>query len=121
MRVTAPSLQIKFQEEKCMKRKHTDGGYTTEAVWYNLDKNKPIYSLSTELTPVSEWKDGKPTDNIVGYKAGFTQDGAEYFEVKFPKEVTLPKYMAIVTFKNITAYETRYDVYFKADDLDEVK
>ncbi len=31
------------------------------------------------------------------------------------------KYLSMVTFDNITAYQTRYDVYFKADGVKEVK
>jgi len=29
--------------------------------------------------------------------------------------------MSVVTFDNITAFQMRYDVYFKADDVKEVK
>ncbi|EEJ72604.1 hypothetical protein [Lactobacillus ultunensis] len=104
-----------------MKRKLNPSGYSSAAVWENLDRNRPIYSLSTELIPQYEWVDGKPTKKIDAYKAGFTQEGAEYFQVKFAKKVELPKYMSVVSFDNITAYETRYDVYFKADDVKEVK
>lgn len=104
-----------------MRRKYNGTGYNVEAVWENLDKSKPIYSLSTELTPQYVWEDGKRTDKIISYKAGFTQEGAEYFQVKFPKKVNLPRYMSVVTFDNITAFQMRYDVYFKADDVKEVK
>lgn len=104
-----------------MKRKIKTNGYTSEAVWENLDQNLPIYCLSSDLIPQHAWKDGKPTDEVIAYKAGFSQEGAEYFQVKFPKEIKLPAYMSIVTFDNITAYQTRYDVYFKADNVKEVK
>lgn len=104
-----------------MRRKYSGTGYNVEAVWENLDKSKPIYSLSTELTPQYVWEDGKRTDKIISYKAGFTQEGAEYFQVKFPKKVNLPRYMSVVTFDNITAFQMRYDIYFKADDVKEVK
>ena len=110
-----------LERRKKMRRKNNGSSYSVEAVWENLDKNKPIYSLSTEPVAQYVWEDGKPTDKIASYKAGFTQDGAEYFQVKFPKKVTLPKYMSVVTFDNITAFQTRYDVYFKADDVKEVK
>ena len=92
-----------------MRRKYSGTGYNVEAVWENLDKSKPIYSLSTELTPQYVWEDGKRTDKIISYKAGFTQ------------KVNLPRYMSVVTFDNITAFQMRYDVYFKADDVKEVK
>ena len=36
-----------------MKRKNNRSSYSVEAVWENLDKNKPIYSLSTE--PVAQY------------------------------------------------------------------
>ena len=104
-----------------MKKKFRANGYSSETVWKNLDKNLPIYSLSTDLTPQYEWQNGKPTDKVIGYRAGFTQEGAEYFEVKFPKQITLPKYMSIVSFEGLEAFETRYDVYFKATDVKEVK
>ena len=60
-----------------MRRKNNGSSYSVEAVWENLDKNKPIYSLSTEPVAQYVWEDGKPTDKIASYKAGFTQDGAD--------------------------------------------
>lgn len=104
-----------------MKRKFRKAGYSEDVVWSNLDKNKPIYSLSTNLAPTYKWVDNKPTDEVIGYKAGFSQEGAEYFQVKFQKEIKLPKYMSIVTFDGLEAFETRYDVYFRADSVKETK
>ncbi len=41
--------------------------------------------------------------------------------VKFESEVTLPNFMTVITFENLEACEIRYDVYFKASDIKEVK
>ena len=41
--------------------------------------------------------------------------------MKFNSEVTLPPYMAMVTFDNLQACEVGYNVYFKADGLKEIK
>ena len=47
--------------------------------------------------------------------------GLPPFTVKFENEVTLPNYMSVITFDHLEACEVRYDVYFKASDLKEVK
>ena len=68
-----------------------------------------------------KFEDGQPTDEVIAYKAWFTQKGLPPFQVKFESEVTLPNYMAMVEFDNLEACEVRYNVYFRASGVKEVK
>lgn len=96
-------------------------GYTSSNAEKYIDDAQPIHLLSTELEKQFEYVDGKRTDNISGYKAWFSQEGAPAFTVKFANDFKLPKYMALVEFDNLQAIEIRYNVYFKANGLTEVK
>lgn len=96
-------------------------GYSTETAINYIDSNAPISSLSVKLEKQYKYEDGKRTDEITGYKAWFTQAGAPAFTVKFAHEIELPKYMSLVQFDNLQAIEIRYNVYFKADGIVEVK
>lgn len=104
-----------------MKAIRRNGGYSADTANNYVDTNKPIYSLSTELELQRRWQDNRPTDEIVGYKAWFSQEGQEPFEVKFEDQIKLPDYLAKVNFNNLEACEVRSKVYFKADSLKEVK
>ncbi|MDA3974612.1 hypothetical protein PF023_11290 [Enterococcus thailandicus] len=104
-----------------MKTRYKQGGYSTQTAKEYVDTNKPIYLLSTELEEQYKFEDNKRTDEITGYKAWFSQEGLPPFSVKFENEVTLPKYMALIQFENLKGIEIRYNVYFKADDLSEIK
>jgi hypothetical protein len=64
---------------------------------------------------------GKPTGEIVAYKAWFTQEGVEPFVVKFYTEIKLPKYLSTIEFEELMACEIKYKVYFKASNIKEVK
>ena len=97
------------------------GGYSTEIASNYIDNKKPIYSLSTELYPQQRFENNQPTGEIIAYKAWFVQEGLPPFTVKFENEVTLPNSMSVITFDHLEACEVRYDVYFKASDLKEVK
>ena len=66
-------------------------------------------------------EDGKPTGEIIAYKATFVQEGLEPFQVKFEDKVKLPEFLRLVEFDNLQAVEVRYNVYFKADGIKEVK
>lgn len=104
-----------------MRTKKRISGYSEEIAKDYIDVKKPIYSLSTELIPQVVFEDSKPTDEIASYKAWFIQKGVEPFQVKFDDRVSLPNFMKIVNFTSLEACEVRYNVYFKAKDIQEVK
>lgn len=104
-----------------MKAIKRNGGYSIEAANNYIDSNQPIYSLSTDLEVQHKWRDNRPTDEITGYRAWFSQNGLEPFQVKFDNQIKLPTYLSKVIFENLEACEIRNNVYFKADSLKEVK
>ena len=104
-----------------IKTKHKKGGYSATTAIEYVNPTKPIYSLSIELEPQQLFEDGKPTGEIIAYKATFVQEGFEPFQVKFEDKVKLPEFLRLVEFDNLQAVEVRYNVYFKADNLKEVK
>lgn len=106
-------MKAKFQKRT--------GGYTPELANNILDSSKPIHSLSVELEPQFKFVDKKPTDEILGYKAWFTQSGLPPFEVKFENQIKLPPYLSVITFDDIQACEVSYNIYFRANDIKEVK
>ena len=103
------------------KMKTTKGGYTTTLADKIISQKQPIYSLSTELEPQQRFEEGKPTGEIVAYKAWFVQEGQDPFQVKFEDKVKLPEFLSLIEFENLQAVEVRYNVYFKADGIKEVK
>ena len=100
---------------------HKQGGYSATTASEYIKPDKPIHSLSTELEPQQLFEDGKPTGEIIAYKATFVQEGLEPFQVKFEDKVKLPDFLSLVRFDNLQAVEVRYNVYFKADGIKEVK
>ena len=100
-----------------MKTRNRKGGYSTITANEYIDNKQGIYCLSTELEPQQLFEDGKPTGEIVAYKATFIQEGLEPFEDK----IKLPDFMSLIQFDNLQAVEVRYNVYFKADGIKEVK
>ncbi|MFT8598981.1 MAG: hypothetical protein ABF709_02155 [Leuconostoc pseudomesenteroides] len=73
--------------------------------------------LSSELESQYRYENDKRTDEVIGYKAWFTQESLDPFAVKFEHQIKLPKYMALIEFVNLQAIEIRYNVYFKAEGL----
>lgn len=104
-----------------MKAIKRNGGYSADTANNYIDNKQPIYSLSTELEVQHRWQDNRPTDEVVGYKAWFSQKGLEPFEVKFDNQIKLPTYLSKAIFENLEACEIRNKVYFKAANLKEVK
>ena len=88
---------------------------------YYIKENKPVRILSTELEPQQNFVDGKPTGEIVAYKAWFTQEGVEPFVVKFDTDIKLPNYLSVIEFEDLMACEIKYKVYFKAINVKEIK
>lgn len=97
------------------------GGYSAETAATYVDNSKSVYSLSTELEPQYKWENNKPIEEITGYKAWFSQEEQEPFEVKFASKVKLPNYLAKVELEGLEACEVRNKVYFRATGLEEVK
>lgn len=104
-----------------MKTRNRKGGYSTNTANEYIDNKQGIYCLSTELEPQQLFEDGKPTGEISAYKATFIQEGLEPFQVKFEDKIKLPDFMSLIQFDNLQAVEVRYNVYFKADGIKEVK
>lgn len=104
-----------------MRAKRRNGGYSADTARNYIDNNQPIYCLSTELDEQHKWQDNRPTDDVIGYKAWFSQEGLEPFAVKFENKVKLPAYLAKVSFDDLEACEVRNNVYFRANSLKEVK
>lgn len=104
-----------------MKTRNRKGGYSTITANEYIDNKQGIYCLSTELEPQQLFEDGKPTGEIIAYKATFIQKGLEPFQVKFEDKIKLPDFMSLIQFDNLQAIEVRYNVYFKADGIKEVK
>ncbi|MGH2075163.1 hypothetical protein ACRCJS_05360 [Aerococcus urinaeequi] len=96
---------------------YTRGGYSTQTAEKYIEYKKPLYSLSTDLEELVRFIDKKPTDEVIGYKAWFSQEGLPPFSIKFSKQINLPKYLEIVEIENLTACEVKYNVFFKADGL----
>ncbi|MHA2623617.1 hypothetical protein [Streptococcus uberis] len=103
-----------------MKAKYKRGGYSAQTANNYIDKNLPIYLVSDELETQVKFEDGKPTDEIIAYKAYFSQKGLPPFIVKFDTKVKLPDFLSIIELENLQACEVNYNVYFKADNLKEV-
>ncbi len=104
-----------------MKTRNRKGVYSTITANEYIDNKQGIYCLSTELEPQQLFEDGKPTGEIIAYKATFIQEGLEPFQVKFEDKIKLPDFMSLIQFDNLQAVEVRYNVYFKADGIKEVK
>ena len=54
-----------------IKTKHRQSGYSVATASQYVNPTKPIHSLSTELEPQQLFEDGKPTGEIIAYKATF--------------------------------------------------
>ena len=104
-----------------MKTRNRKGGYSTITANEYIDNKQGIYCLSTELEPQQLFEDGKPTGEIIAYKATFIQKGLEPFQVKFEDKIKLPDFMSLIQFDNLQACEVGFNVYFKADNVKEVK
>lgn len=102
-----------------MKAKRTSG-YSAEVAKIYVSNATKVLLLSTELQKQVKWVDHKPTDEVTGYKilCGMPND---YFTVKFDKQIALPPFGSQVKFKGLEACEVENNVWFKAEDIEEVK
>lgn len=96
-------------------------GYSEMIAKNYVNDAKPVYCLSAELIPQYEWVDSRPTTNIVGYSAWFTQEDLEPFKIKFGAKVKLPEYLTKVELQGLEACEVRNNVYFRASGIKEDK
>lgn len=97
-----------------MRKRRFNNGYSKEVVEENLFIEKPIISLSKVAVPQYRWENSGRTNDIIGYKSWFIQEGTEPFEVKFETKPTLPPFLAEVELENLEGCEVRGYVYFKA-------
>lgn len=104
-----------------MRTRYKKGGYSAQTASEYIDNKQPLHLLSTELEKQFQFEDGKPTNQVTGYKAWFTQEGLPPFIIKFTEEIKLPEYLSLVELDNLEACEVNYNVYFKASGLKEVK
>lgn len=102
-----------------MKTKRTSG-YSEDLAKLYVPENSEVILLSTFLDPRPKWKDGKPTEEISGYRilCGMADD---FFYVKFDKKVKLPPFKSTVKLVGLQACEVSNEVYFKAENVEEVK
>ena len=102
-----------------MKAKRTSG-YSSDVAKMYIPEDTEIVLLSTKLVKQVEWNEGKPTDKVTGYKilCGLPDD---FFSVKFNKKVDLPPFCSRIKFKGLEACEVEKNMYFRAEDLEEVK
>ena len=111
----------KYGRKSNMKTRNRKSGYSVNTANEYIDPKQAIHCLSVELEAQIKFEDNQPTGEIIAYKGWFSQKGLPPFMVKFENEVTLPAYMAIVQFDNLKACQVGFNVYFKADNLREVK
>lgn len=102
-----------------MKAKQTSG-YSADLAKMYVPEGTEIVLLSTKLTKQVRWVDGKPTDEITGYKI-LCAIPDDYFSVKLSKKINLPKFCSRITLKGLEACEVEKSVYFRAEDIEEVK
>lgn len=104
-----------------MKTNKRKNGYSYNTAREYVDSKQAIYCLSLDLEPQVKFENNQPTDEVIAYKAWFSQQGLIPFVVKFDNPVVLPGYMSIVKFENLEACEVGFNVYFRAEGLTEVK
>ena len=104
-----------------MKTRNRKSGYSVNTANEYIDLKQAIHCLSVELEPQIKFEDNQPTGEIIAYRGWFSQKGLPHFMVKIEIEVILPAYLAMVQFENLQACEVGFNVYFKADNLKEVK
>ena len=114
-------LNTEYGRKSNMKTRNRKSGYSVNTANEYIDSKQAIHCLSVEFEPQIRFEEGQPTGEIIAYKAWFSQKGLPPFMVKFENEATLPAYMAMVQFENLQACEVGFNVYFKADNLKEVK
>ena len=57
----------------------------------------------------------------MAYKAWFVQEGQDPFQVKFENTIELPAFQSMIQFDTLQACEVKYNIYFKAKGIKEVR
>ncbi|CNH58022.1 TPA: hypothetical protein ACGL3H_001785 [Streptococcus agalactiae] len=104
-----------------MKTRNRQSGYSANTASQYIDTKHAIQLLSVELEPQLKFEDNQPTDEIIAYKAWFSQKGLPPFQVKFESKINLPNYLSLIEFDQLEACEVGFNVYFRANGLKEVK
>ncbi|MDT2668629.1 hypothetical protein [Enterococcus dongliensis] len=104
-----------------MKTKNSKSSYSEATATLYINGKTPIFNVSSEIEKQYNWIDNKRTDEVVGYKAYFVQEGVNPFAVKFEQEPTLPPFLSEVKLDNLEAIEIRSNVYFRATGVRVVK
>lgn len=102
-----------------MNTKSTKNGYDATIVKKYLSDEKPIINVSSEIETQYKWIEGKRTEEVVGYRIYFSQEGVNPFAVKFEQKPKLPRFLAEVTIEQLEAIEIRSKVYFRAESVQE--
>ena len=100
-----------------MNIKNAVNQYNEAIVKKYLSDNKSIINVSSEIETQYKWIDGKRTDEIVGYKIYFSQEGVNPFAVKFEKKPKFTPFLSEVKLEKLEAIEIRSKVYFRADGI----
>ncbi|EMW5757449.1 hypothetical protein AAFC71_001810 [Enterococcus faecalis] len=104
-----------------MKTKHSKKPYSEATATLYVNNKAPFINVSSEIEKQYNWIDGKRTDEVIGYKVYFVQEGVNPFAVKFENEPTLPPFLSEVKLDNLEAIEIRSNVYFRATGVRVVK
>lgn len=92
-------------------------GYSADLAKLYVPDDTEVLLLSTKPEPRYKWENGKPTDEVTGYKILCAIPG-DYFYVKFAqKPKNLPSFGTKVTFDDLQACEVGQNVYFKANAI----
>lgn len=102
-------------------RARRNSGYSANLAKEYIPTEAIIYSLSTGLSQQVKWVEGKPTDEVTGFQAWFITEGSEPFKVKFTNKIDLPKYLTKISFEDLQACEVGSNIYFKANNIKEIK
>ncbi|MDD3415718.1 MAG: hypothetical protein PHY47_17210 [Lachnospiraceae bacterium] len=104
-----------------MRTKNAVNQYNEAKVKQYLSDEKPVINVSSEIENQYNWIEGKRTDEIIGYKLYFSQEGVNPFAVKFEKKPTLPPFLSEVKLDKLEAIEIRSNVYFRSEGVRVVK
>lgn len=102
-----------------MKAKRTSG-YSTQVASLYVPEGTEVVLLSTQPEPRVKWENHKPTNEVTGYRVlcGIPDN---FFYVKFDKKVKLPPFKSDVKLVGLEACEVDHNVWFKAENIEEVK
>lgn len=102
--------------------KSNKNGYSKTIGEKYVDQSRPLYFVSSEVEIVKVWENGRPTDEIDGYRYSFVQEGVNPFKIKFQNDLKeLPPLLSQIKVPDLEGIEVRNKVYFRANELEVVK